>query len=157
MIIQQTWKQCDYIRDRSSFVSSNSHVSINSVSNVDVINNENDESSDKNKKLESAKSLEILQKIKKMMNRFMIRDNHSSMQWMLNLRTYELKIHYNTTIENHVDWVDDQVLYKQIQFSMIDFRDMMHELIERTKELLMNELLFRKNEVIDAISLSRFS
>ncbi|KAF7441544.1 hypothetical protein A1F99_141520 [Pyrenophora tritici-repentis] len=38
-----------------------------------------------------------LQLVQKMMDRFMVRGSHSPMQWMLDLRTYGLKIHYNTT------------------------------------------------------------
>jgi hypothetical protein len=38
-----------------------------------------------------------LQFVQEMMNRFMVRDSNSPMQWMLDLRTYGLKIHYNTT------------------------------------------------------------
>ena len=65
------------------------------------------------------------------------------MQWMLNLRIYELKIHYNTISESHVNWVENTILYKQIQFSMSNFHDMMHELMKRAYKLLMNDLLFR--------------
>jgi hypothetical protein len=38
-----------------------------------------------------------------MMDRFMVRGSHSPMQWMLDLRTYMLKIHYNTTSRGHVE------------------------------------------------------
>jgi len=31
------------------------------------------------------------------------------MQWMLDLRTYGLKIHYNTTAEGSIDWVGEQI------------------------------------------------
>jgi hypothetical protein len=39
------------------------------------------------------------------MDQFMVRGTHSLMQWMLDLRTYGLKIHYNSTARGHVDWV----------------------------------------------------
>ena len=42
----------------------------------------------------------------------------SPIQWMLDLRMYGLKIWYNTTSEGHIDWVGDQILYKEIQFTM---------------------------------------
>ncbi|KAI1521184.1 telomere-linked helicase 1, partial [Pyrenophora tritici-repentis] len=42
-----------------------------------------------------------LQLVQKMMDRFMVRGSHSPMQWMLDLRTYGLKIHYNTTTRGH--------------------------------------------------------
>jgi hypothetical protein len=45
---------------------------------------------------------------------FIIRGTHSPMQWMLDLRTYEMKAHFNTTTLGSVGWMDhDQVLYKQ--------------------------------------------
>ncbi len=78
----------------------------------------------------------------KMMNRFMVRGSHGPMQWMLDLRTYGLKIHYNTTSEGHIDWVEDQILYKSIQFSMGEFRGMIHELVVETRRMLMKDLIF---------------
>ena len=47
---------------------------------------------------------------------------------MLNFRTYGLKISYNTTAEGHVEWVGNQVFYKKVQFSMLNFGGMMHQL-----------------------------
>ncbi|KAG9375569.1 hypothetical protein A1F94_013858 [Pyrenophora tritici-repentis] len=47
------------------------------------------------------------------------------MQWMLDLRTYGLKIHYNTTTRGHVEWTNgDELLYKELHFSMAQFRGM---------------------------------
>jgi hypothetical protein len=46
-----------------------------------------------------------LQLVKEMMDRFIVRDTHSPMQWMLDLRTYRLKIYYNSTARGHVEWV----------------------------------------------------
>jgi len=43
-----------------------------------------------------------LQFVQEMMDHFMVRGSHSPMQWMLDLRTYGLKIHYNTTSPGHV-------------------------------------------------------
>jgi len=83
-----------------------------------------------------------LKYVAKMMNRFMIRDSHSPMQWMLDLRTYGLKIHYNTTSEGHIDWVKDQILYKSIQFSMSEFRGMIHGLVRESRRMLMKDLIF---------------
>jgi hypothetical protein len=38
-----------------------------------------------------------LQFIQEMIDQFIVRGSHSPMQWMLDLRTYRLKIYYNTT------------------------------------------------------------
>ncbi|KAK1920515.1 hypothetical protein P3342_008276 [Pyrenophora teres f. teres] len=67
-----------------------------------------------------------LQLVQKMMDRFMVRGSHSPMQWMLDLRTYGLKIHYNTTTRGHVEWTNgDELLYKELHFSMAQFRGML--------------------------------
>jgi hypothetical protein len=39
------------------------------------------------------------------MDQFIVRGSHSLMQWMLDLRTYRLKIYYNTTSCGYVKWV----------------------------------------------------
>jgi superfamily II DNA or RNA helicase len=81
--------------------------------------------------------------VKEMMDRFMVRGTHSPMQWMLDLRTYGLKIHYNTTSRGHVEWVgQDEMLYKDLQFNMAQFRGMVHGLTTESRRLLIDELLF---------------
>ena len=71
-----------------------------------------------------------LQLVQKMMDQFMVRGSHSPMQWMLDLRTYGLKIHYNTTSRGHVEWVGrDEMLYKDLQFNIAQFRSMVHGLV----------------------------
>lgn len=59
------------------------------------------------------------------------------MQWMLDLRTYGLKIHYNTTLVGHVGWKRyDELLYKDLRFTMSEFRGMVHGLVMETRRLL---------------------
>jgi hypothetical protein len=83
-----------------------------------------------------------LQFVQEMMDRFMVRGSHSPMQWMLDLRTYGLKIHYNTTSRGHVEWTgSDELLYKGLQFNMAQFRSMVHGLATESRRLLMEELL----------------
>ena len=90
---------------------------------------------------------ECLKSVVRMMNRFMMQDSHSLMQWMMNLRTYELKIHFNIISDDHIDWMNDQILYKSIQFSMSDFRDMIHELMRESRCMLMKDLMFEDVEL----------
>ncbi|KAK4944533.1 hypothetical protein LTR66_014488 [Elasticomyces elasticus] len=81
--------------------------------------------------------------VARMMDRFMVRGSHGPMQWMLDLRTYGLKIHYNTTSRGHVEWKGhDEVLYKSLQFNMAQFRSMIHGLITESRRLLVEDLLF---------------
>lgn len=76
------------------------------------------------------------------MDRFMVRGSHGPMQWILDLRTYGLKFHYNTTSDGHIDWVGNQILYKQIQLTMAEFRSIVHGLVAASKRVLQREILF---------------
>jgi hypothetical protein len=46
------------------------------------------------------------------------------MRWMLDLRTYGMKIFSSSTADGHIDWQGDTVLYEKTQFTMADFRGM---------------------------------
>jgi hypothetical protein len=62
---------------------------------------------------------------------------------MLDLRTYRLKIYYNSTARGHVKWVgQDEMLYKDLQFNIAQFRGMMHRLATESQRLLIDELLY---------------
>ena len=83
-----------------------------------------------------------LQFVERMMDRFMVRGSHGPMQWMLDLRTYGLKIHYNTTSRGHVEWKGyDELLYKDMQFNMAQFRSMVHGLVAESRRLLVEDVL----------------
>jgi hypothetical protein len=92
-----------------------------------------------------------LQLVKQMMNRFMVRGSHGPMQWILDLRTYGLKIHYNTTSRGHVEWTGDELLYKDIHFSMAQFRGMVHGLASKSRRLLTEELLFSSSKATEPV------
>jgi hypothetical protein len=62
---------------------------------------------------------------------------------MLDLRTYSLKIYYSTTSRGHVEWMgQDELLYKDLHFSMAQFCSMVHGLASESRQLLTEELLF---------------
>ena len=83
-----------------------------------------------------------LQLITRMMNSFMVRGSQSPMQWMLDLRTYGMKIHFNTTATGHVGWQgSDEILYKDVQFNMAQFRGMVHGWVQECRQS-MEDLLF---------------
>lgn len=46
--------------------------------------------------------ISCLELVKQMADSFMVRGSHSPMQWILDQRTYGMKIHYNTTTKGHV-------------------------------------------------------
>jgi hypothetical protein len=85
-----------------------------------------------------------------MTNEFMVRGTGSPTQWMLDLRTYGLKIHYNTTAVGHVNWKDKYVLeYKTLRFSMDQFRGMVHDLTTAARQSLFEDVLLvsRRDEI----------
>lgn len=84
----------------------------------------------------------VIEAVAQMMDRFMVRGTNGPMQWMLDLRTYGLKIHYNTTSPGHVDWNDNEVLtYKGIDIRMDAFRGFVGTLLQQAQELLNRTLL----------------
>jgi hypothetical protein len=90
--------------------------------------------------------------VKEIMDRFIVRGTHSLMQWMLDLRTYRLKIHYNSTARGHVEWVgQDEMLYKDLQFNMAQFRGMVHGLATESRRLLMDKLLYSSSSAAKLI------
>jgi hypothetical protein len=94
----------------------------------------------------------FLQFVKEMMDRFMVRSTHSPMQWMLGLRTYGSKIHYNIKSHGHVEWVgQDEVLYKDLQFNMAQFRSMVHGLATESRRLLINKMLYSGSSAAEPI------
>ena len=61
---------------------------------------------------------------------------------MLDLRTYGLKIHYNTTAEGYIDWVGEQISWKDsVQFTIQELREMVYKLIRESREILFYNLI----------------
>ncbi|KAI7592076.1 hypothetical protein KC316_g2508 [Hortaea werneckii] len=84
--------------------------------------------------------------VKKMKDAFMVRGTASPMQWMLDLRAYCMKVSLNTTSQGHVGWRNGDVLrYKDIHFSMAQFRGMVDQFQRTTRTQLM-EIRFASDE-----------
>lgn len=77
-----------------------------------------------------------------MVRRFMRRGTFSPFEWMVDLRSYGMKIARTTTVEGSLGWVDDTVLYKDLQFTMAEFRSFVHGLVHETHRILHDDLLF---------------
>ena len=61
---------------------------------------------------------------------------------MLDLRTYGLKIHYNTTAEGYIDWVGEQISWKDsVQFTIQELREIVYKLIRESREILFYDLI----------------
>jgi hypothetical protein len=115
------------------------------------LDNDSAYGSDPRRQLQRPKG--YLQLVQQMMDKFMVRGSYGPMQWMLDLRTYGLKIHYNTTSRGHVEWMgQDELLYKDLHFTMPQFRSIVHELATESRRLLTEELLFSsKTALVPAI------
>jgi hypothetical protein len=66
------------------------------------------------------------------------------MQWMLDLRSYGIKIAFNATAEGEMEWIGDQMVFQEIQFGMPEFRAFVHGLTHETERLLLDDLLFAR-------------
>ena len=64
--------------------------------------------------------------VQQMVNEFLLRTSHGPMEWMLDLRTYGMKIQFSGTAPGYIDWHGDQIMYKDVQFTMSQFRGMVH-------------------------------
>ncbi|KAJ5907318.1 uncharacterized protein N7473_004234 [Penicillium subrubescens] len=62
--------------------------------------------------------------------------------WMLDLRSYGLKIHYNTSTPGYVTWMgQDELLYKDLYFTIGEFRGFIYGLVGETRRILRRYLL----------------
>lgn len=54
-----------------------------------------------------------------------------------------MKVFFNTPSEGHIGWKSgDELLYKQIHFTMGDFRGFVHGLVDNIRQQLVTELIF---------------
>ena len=83
-----------------------------------------------------------LERLRALIDRFLIRGSYSTIHWLLDLRSYGLKIARNTTSPGYIDWSGDTILYKDISFSLSDFRSFLFGRIDSTRDILFKELLF---------------
>lgn len=90
--------------------------------------------------------------LERMVRRFLVHSSHGPMQTLLDWRTYGLRVHYNSTTPSHITWQGtDELLYKELRFTMGDFRGFIHGLVETTRELLDQLLLCATDQPPPAI------
>ena len=81
-----------------------------------------------------------------MVQRFMVRGQHGPVEVLLDWRTFGLKIHYNTTAPGHVTWMgQERLLYKEMNFTISEFRGMIHGVVAAARELMAG-LLYQPNQ-----------
>ena len=79
--------------------------------------------------------------VQDMVSRYMLRTSHGPMAWMMDLRTYGMSVMFNSTGRGYVDWHGDQILYKDIQFTMPEFRAMVQEVVAEARERMLRRVL----------------
>ena len=96
-----------------------------------------------------------LKLIKKIVDRYIIRDLWDSIKWMLNLQIYKLHIYYQIITKRTIDWIEKQIVYKKLQFIMTQLRSIIYNTIETMKTQLFQNLMFiKQNKNISMISWS---
>ena len=83
--------------------------------------------------------------VKEMASEFMTLTSYggrpSPMDWLLRLRTYGMKIRFNTHADGVIQWKGDTLFYGHIQFTMPSLRSMIHGLVETARMELHKDLL----------------
>jgi len=86
-----------------------------------------------------------LLRLETLVNRFLIRGSRSPFEWMLDLRSYGLKIARNTTSSGYINWEGETIIYRTLSFSIANFREFVHGLISSTRALLFQDILFENS------------
>jgi superfamily II DNA helicase RecQ len=92
--------------------------------------------------------------VRAMVDRFMgleggRREPHP-MDWIISKRSYGMAIRFTTTADGTVTWKGDTIIYKKVEFSMMQFRFMIHSVVANTRiELMQHLMMIPLNEVGD--------
>ncbi|KAL4996641.1 hypothetical protein BDV10DRAFT_186882, partial [Aspergillus recurvatus] len=91
-----------------------------------------------------------------MVQQFMVRGQHGPVEVLLDWRTFGLKIDYNTTAPGHVTWMgQERLLYKEMDFTMGQFRGFVHGVVGAAQELMAGLLCQPDREQWPAIPWDR--
>lgn len=130
MVVHDTWETTQHYPKNKEFNSENSNQSL----------------SDSDELSANFEQQSWLKLIKNTVNHYMIRGSLSPMQWMLDLRAYGMSIAFNTTTQGAIDWVGDEIVYKNIRFTMNQLREMIRSTIEIATYQLFHDLMFINDE-----------
>jgi len=86
-----------------------------------------------------------LDRVKVLVDRFLIRGSNTPINWLLDLRNYGLKIARTSTSPGYIDWDGETILYGSISFSISNFRSFLHGLTSSTRDILFREILFENS------------
>lgn len=83
--------------------------------------------------------------VRRMVDRFMGleggRREPTPMDWIISKRSYGMRIRFTTTASGTVTWVGDTIVYKKVEFSMIQLKLMVQNIVANTRMELMRDLM----------------
>ena len=92
--------------------------------------------------------------VRKMVDRFMGleggRREPTPMDWMISKRSYGMKIRFTTTADGTVTWIGDTIIYKKVEFSMIQLKLMVQSVVANVRmELIRDLMMIPLNDIGD--------
>lgn len=84
---------------------------------------------------------EVVARIQRMIRSFMVEDELVPMRWLFSTRRYGMTIQYTTTAPGSVHWEGETLSYRNVKFSMDQFRSWVHGLLGELRRVLREELL----------------
>lgn len=83
--------------------------------------------------------------VREMVDRFMglegSRRAPTPMDWIVSKRSYGMAIRFTTTADGTVTWIGDTIIYKKVEFSMMQLRFMVHSVVANTRMELLQHLM----------------
>ncbi|GKU13616.1 unnamed protein product [Fusarium langsethiae] len=85
----------------------------------------------------------LFQIVRRKVRRFMVRmpegedAQPSPMNWIINTRTYGMRIRYTTPASETIDWRGDQIIHGRVRIRMGEISDMLHGLAGQTRQTLL--------------------
>ncbi|EMT67217.1 Putative ATP-dependent DNA helicase Q1, partial [Fusarium odoratissimum] len=85
----------------------------------------------------------LFQIVRRKVRRFMVRlpegedAQPSPMNWIINTRTYGMRIRYTTPGSETIDWRGDQIIHGRVRIRMSEISDMLHGLVGQARQTLL--------------------
>lgn len=99
--------------------------------------------------------MSMFERTRQCVRSFMTRTGHndgefpSPMDWILETRTYGMKIRFTTTAGGTIDWINDQVIFRRMRLTMTELSEFMHSVLHEARQM-MNELTMVRSDSSEA-------
>ncbi len=84
-----------------------------------------------------------LNRLKYLMNHFMVRGTYSFVNYVIDLRAYGITIARETTSFGQINWVKETIFFNTVSFSILAYRSFIYGLDTSTRGILLDDILFR--------------